>query len=131
MSEIISKSSYNIIVSVENSYQDDFSNPMQSQYVFEYHIRIENKNNDPVQLLKRHWNIKDGMATHRIVEGDGVVGTQAIIQSQEKFEYTSLCNIETPQGTMQGYYSMINLNTHEIFDVEIPQFFLFYPFIFN
>lgn len=120
-----------MIISVENFYQDDFSNPSQSQYVFEYHIRIENRNQDPIQLLKRHWNISDGMATHRIVEGDGVVGVQAIIQPDEAFEYSSLCNLETPQGAMQGFYSMINLNTNKMFDVEIPKFLLIYPFIFN
>ncbi|MEI2824361.1 MAG: ApaG domain [Chitinophagaceae bacterium] len=46
-----------IKVSVETTYQPDFSNPLQSEFVFSYHITIENHNAFPVKLHRRHWYI--------------------------------------------------------------------------
>ena len=46
-----------IQVSVETTYQPDFSNPQQHHYVFTYKVNIENKSNHTVQLLRRRWEI--------------------------------------------------------------------------
>ena len=37
-------------VSVETFYQQDYSNPMQSEFMFAYRITIENHNSFPVKL---------------------------------------------------------------------------------
>ena len=58
-------------VSVETFYQEDYSNPMQGEYMFAYRVEIENYNSFPVQLHRRHWFIFDSNATRREVEGEG------------------------------------------------------------
>jgi len=109
-------------VSVETFYQEDYSNPMQGEYMFAYRVEIENYNSFPVQLHRRHWFIFDSNATRREVEGEGVVGIQPVILPGETYRYVSGCNLKTEMGRMVGTYQMENLDTREQFTVQIPSF---------
>lgn len=115
-------------VSVETFYQEDYSNPLQGEYMFAYRVEIENYNSFPVQLHRRHWYIFDSNATRREVEGEGVVGVQPIILPGETYRYVSGCNLKTEIGKMVGTYEMENLDTREIFTVQIPSFDMVVPF---
>ncbi len=115
-------------VSVETFYQEDYSNPIQGEYMFAYRVEIENYNSFPVQLHRRHWFIFDSNATRREVEGEGVVGVQPVILPGETYRYVSGCNLKTEIGRMVGTYQMENLNTHEFFTVQIPSFEMVVPF---
>ncbi len=46
-----------ILVSVHPTYLDDQSAPEQSHFVWAYHIVIENRGDETVQLRSRHWRI--------------------------------------------------------------------------
>ncbi len=76
------------------------------QFAFAYHITIENKSNETVQLINRFWRITDANGKTSEVEGSGVVGKQPFIKANEHFEYTSGAVIDTPVGNMEGYYEM-------------------------
>ena len=115
-------------VSVETFYQEDYSNPLQGEYMFAYRVEIENYNSFPVQLHRRHWFIFDSNATRREVEGEGVVGVQPVILPGETYRYVSGCNLKTEIGRMVGTYQMENLNTREFFTVQIPSFEMVVPF---
>lgn len=115
-------------VSVETFYQEDYSNPLQGEYMFAYRVEIENYNSFAVQLHRRHWYIFDSNATRREVEGEGVVGVQPIILPGETYRYVSGCNLKTEIGKMVGTYEMENLDTREIFTVQIPSFDMVVPF---
>jgi len=115
-------------VSVETFYQQDYSNPMQSEYMFAYRIAIENHNSFPVKLHRRHWYIFDSTGSTREVEGEGVVGVQPVLSPGEKYQYVSGCNLRTEMGRMHGTYQMENLNNKKIFEVNIPAFEMFVPF---
>ena len=115
-------------VSVETYYQQDFSNPMQAEFMFAYRITLENYNVFPVKLLKRHWYIFDSNGTYREVEGEGVVGMQPILMPGERYEYVSGCNLRTEMGRMHGTYQMENLDTQQAFTVSIPSFEMIVPF---
>lgn len=117
-----------IKVSVETTYQPDFSNPLQSEFVFSYHITIENHNAFPVKLHRRHWYISDSDATFREVEGEGVVGVQPTILPGKSYEYTSSCNLNSEIGKMNGHYEMENLFNKKFFFVDIPAFEMIVPF---
>ena len=52
-----SKISEGVEVNVETFYQQDYSNPLNHEFMFAYRVTIENHNNFTVQLLKRHWFI--------------------------------------------------------------------------
>ena len=125
---MISKISEGVEVSVETFYQQDYSNPLQSEYMFAYRISIENHNAFPVKLHRRHWHIFDSNGSYREVEGEGVVGVQPVLSPGEKYQYVSGCNLKTEMGKMHGTYQMENLNSKQLFDVNIPPFEMFVPF---
>ena len=118
-------------VSVETFYQQDYSNPLQSEFMFAYRITIENHNSYPVKLHSRHWNIFDSDGSHREVEGEGVVGMQPVIPGGEEYQYVSGCYLLTEIGRMDGTHVMENLHTKEVFEVSIPAFDMITPFKYN
>jgi ApaG protein len=118
-------------VSVETTYQPEYSNPANEHYMFAYKIQIENLSDYSVQLIRRHWTIFDSNGTKREVDGEGVVGLQPILAPGENHEYVSGCNLKTDMGSMEGTYQMKRLVDNELFDVKIPQFGLIAPFKLN
>lgn len=118
-------------VSVETTYQPEYSNPANEHFMFAYKIQIENLTDYSVQLMRRHWTIFDSNGTKREVEGEGVVGIQPIIAPGQNHEYVSGCNLKTDMGTMEGTYQMKRLVDLENFEVAIPKFSLVAPFKMN
>ncbi|WP_339721390.1 Co2+/Mg2+ efflux protein ApaG [uncultured Paraglaciecola sp.] len=80
--------------------------PDKDKYVFAYKISIQNNGQQPVQLINRYWLITDGNGEKTEVQGEGVIGKQPHIQIGDSFQYTSGAVLDTPVGTMQGYYEM-------------------------
>ena len=95
-------------VGVETSYIDDQSDPDADRYVFAYTITISNTGSTPAKLLNRHWLITDSNGKIQEVRGEGVVGEQPYLRPGEVFRYTSGTVIETPVGTMEGEYEMVD-----------------------
>ena len=125
---MVSKISEGVNVSVETFYQPEYSNPINSEYMFAYRITLENNNPFPVQLLRRHWYIFDSTSEHREVEGEGVIGIQPIIQPGERYQYVSGCNLRTEMGKMRGTYQMENLINKKFLEINIPEFEMIVPF---
>jgi ApaG protein len=86
-----------------------------------YHIRIENGSDEAVQLLTRHWRITDGRGMVNLVEGEGVVGEQPLLQPGQSHDYVSCCPLTTPMGTMEGHYTFVR-RSGDAFNVAIPFF---------
>ncbi|MEO6251838.1 MAG: Co2+/Mg2+ efflux protein ApaG [Ferruginibacter sp.] len=128
---MISKISEGITISVETYYQPDYSNPVNSEFMFAYRITIENNNAFPVKLLRRHWHIYDSNGSLREVEGEGVVGIQPQINPGESYQYVSGCNLRSEIGKMYGTYQMENINNKKPFDAVIPSFEMCAPFKLN
>lgn len=121
------KISKGITIHVETFYQSDYSNPLSHEFMFAYRITIENNNSFPVQLLRRHWHIFDSNGGYQEVEGEGVIGTQPVIQPSEHYQYMSGCNLCTEMGRMEGTYLMKNLHTQKLFEAAIPAFEMYAP----
>lgn len=117
---------HDIRVQVRAEYLPDQSNPAESRYVFAYHVKITNEGSQPARLLTRHWIIMDGEARTQEVRGDGVVGEQPRLAPGETYEYTSGTVLDTPVGSMQGSYGMID-EAGQSFDAAIPAFTLAIP----
>jgi ApaG protein len=109
-------------VSVEVTYQAEFSSPHQHHYVFTYKVTIENKSTQTVQLLRRKWEIFDAAESHKIIEGDGVVGQQPILEPGESHSYVSGCNLKSGLGKMHGVYFMERIHNGKSFEVKVPEF---------
>ncbi|MDP3519646.1 MAG: ApaG domain, partial [Hydrogenophaga sp.] len=65
-----------IDISVKTQYLQEQSDPDNNRYVFAYTIDIQNKGEQPVKLLSRHWIITDDNDKVEEVRGTGVVGQQ-------------------------------------------------------
>lgn len=128
---MVSKISEGIEVSVETFYQPDYSNAVSGEFMFAYRITLENHNNFPVKLHRRHWYIIDSNGTNREVEGEGVVGVQPTLQPGERYQYVSGCNLHSEMGKMHGLYIMENLMDKATFEVKIPVFEMVVPFKMN
>ncbi|SJL84926.1 Co2+/Mg2+ efflux protein ApaG [Vibrio palustris] len=99
-----------IQIHVQTKYISEQSTPEKNHYIFAYLITVKNLTQHSVQLMSRRWLITDANGKQITVEGDGVVGEQPVIDSQQEYTYTSGTSIETPVGVMQGHYVM---NDHE------------------
>ena len=116
-----------ISITVETYYNYEQSNPLLNEHTFAYKVTIDNLSNFPVKLLRRHWQIFDSHATHREVEGEGVVGQQPILEPGESFQYMSGVSIRTEIGRMVGKYQMENMLNKNMFSINIPEFELVAP----
>lgn len=113
-------------IQVETHYVEDESFPADERFVFAYTITIYNNSDVPAKLLTRHWVITDGNGKVQEVHGEGVVGEQPHIGPGDYFRYTSGAVLDTPIGTMEGSYQMVN-DKGDHFDAPIPMFTLSQP----
>lgn len=113
-----------IQVTVRPVYLDHQSDFFDSRFVFGYFIQIANRGSETVQLLRRHWEIRDETGGVQEVEGEGVVGKRPVIQPGEDYEYNSFCVLQTLEGVMEGTYLVQRLDDGREFQVAIPRFHL-------
>ena len=128
MSDNINRTTRDIRVSVRSFFLDDQSRPEEGKFMWAYRIRIENLGHEPVQLLRRTWQITDAHGRIQTVKGAGVIGQQPILEPGESFEYTSGTPLETPSGFMAGTFHMIATTSGQNFDVAVPAFILDSPY---
>jgi len=116
----------NITMSVvcNATYLPDQSSIESHRFLWSYEITINNESDQIVQLLSRYWRIVDMMGHIEEVRGPGVVGLQPLIKPGKTFTYTSFCQLMTPQGEMEGNYTMQTLDEVN-FIIPIPKFILF------
>ncbi|MDG3410743.1 Co2+/Mg2+ efflux protein ApaG [Vibrio parahaemolyticus] len=119
-----------IKIQVHTKYIEEQSNPELQRYVFAYTITIKNLSQQTVQLISRRWLITDSNGKQMTVEGEGVVGQQPFIPSNDEYTYSSGTALETPVGVMQGHYKMLDEKGQE-FITEIEPFRLAIPNVLN
>ena len=122
----MSQEPHKIRVEVTTSYLDEQSSPNEQRYVFSYTITIRNEGQRSAKLLTRHWIITDANGRVKEVRGEGVVGEQPHLEPGQGFRYSSGAVLETPVGTMEGSYQMVDGEGHP-FDAPIPPFRLAIP----
>lgn len=97
-----------VCIQVQSVYVESQSIPEEERYVFAYTITIRNLGRFNVQLLGRYWLITNSNGRQTEVQGEGVVGEQPLIPPGGEFQYTSGAILETPLGTMEGHYEMVD-----------------------
>jgi ApaG protein len=118
--------SSDINVSVETEYLAKQSNPDENHFAFAYHITITNNSSYGIVLLHRHWIIIDANEQRQEVKGAGVIGEQPLIPTNTEYKYSSGTVLNTPVGTMQGSYQMVDEFGAGL-DVPIAPFLLALP----
>ena len=127
MSEIVTDG---IRVQVDSQYVPSRSNPSQKLWFFVYQVTIENRGEQDVQLLSRHWIITNANGHEEHVRGPGVVGDQPLIPPGDSYVYSSACPLNTSMGSMRGSYQMVD-QAGRLFDAEIAPFLLADPLDMN
>lgn len=115
-----------IEIKTQPNFEPEQSSIADGQYFYSYRIRIRNLGDQRCQLVSRRWLITDANGQKQEVTGEGVVGQQPLIEPGKEFAYTSGCLLETPVGTMEGYYVMRTDNGEE-FHAPIAPFLLSVP----
>lgn len=131
MLTMVSEVTEGIEVQVRTSYEERFSHPKEGQFVFSYDITIINASMEEVQLLRRKWYTVDATGEVNIVQGDGVVGLQPVLNPGESHNYQSGTHFHTPIGKMSGTYTFKRLKDGAEFEVVIPEFRMAVPFVLN
>ncbi|KAK9844940.1 hypothetical protein WJX74_008921 [Apatococcus lobatus] len=94
-------------------------------HVFTYRCRIENCGQQKVQLLGRHWQFRnaENAVVQEVPKGSpGVVGNTPIITPGSCFEYCSAAQLDTPSGSIQGSFQMMNIDTEgNHFDAQVER----------
>ena len=120
----------NIKIDIKSEFVPELSNNEDSLFYFSYKDSIHNLGINKVQLLSRHWNIKDGLGREKAINGEGVIGKKPIIDPGKSYKYKSYCPLKTEFGSMNGFYTMKD-ESGEIFKVVIPKFSLLQPEVVN
>jgi len=110
-----------IIVRVAVNFMPDQSRVEAGKWFWVYHIRIENRSDETVQLLTRHWRITDGRGMVNLVDGEGVVGETPVLAPGQSHDYVSGCPLTTPHGSMEGFYTFRREDGSPL-EVAIPFF---------
>ena len=121
---IINPSDINVSVDVE--YLQKQSTLEENKFAFAYHITISNNSSYGIVLLHRHWIIIDANEQRQEVKGAGVIGEQPLIPSNAQYKYSSGTVLNTPIGTMQGSYHMVDEFGNPV-EVPIKPFLLALP----
>lgn len=119
--DIYQEQTLGVVVAVSPEYLPDHSDPEEGRFVWAYHVRIENRGTQTVQLLYRHWRIADGQGGAHEVVGDGVVGDQPVLAPGESYTYSSGTPLTTSSGFMSGRFHMIDADGRR-FDAVVPAF---------
>ena len=119
-----------IRIEVQSLYMPERSSAKESQYLFEYHVRISNVGSETAQLISREWIITNAEGEVERVKGPGVVGEQPTLAPGGAFEYRSFCPLKTSVGSMHGSYQMVT-DSGEAFDARIAPFTLAIPGVLN
>ena len=114
-----------VCIQVQSIYVESQSIPEEERYVFAYTITIRNLGRNDVQLLGRYWLITNSNGRQTEVQGEGVIGEQPVIPPGGE-QYTSGAILETPLGTMEGHYEMVD-HQGQPFRTAIPVFRLAIP----
>lgn len=109
-----------IRIQVRSFFMPDKSAPASNRYFFAYKVRISNVGTETAQLVSRRWEITDADGEVAVVEGDGVIGQQPILEPGDSHEYTSFCPLKTPFGSMHGHYVMVRPSGHSFQAVIAP-----------
>lgn len=122
---------HGIQVTAKARFEPALSDPKAGRHVFSYRITIRNQGSETVQLLRRHWLIRDSQADRREVDGEGVVGEMPVLRPGESFTYTSACDLRGAFGRMDGSYLMRRERDGSTFTVLIPELGLSSPLACN
>ncbi|MDR2222081.1 MAG: Co2+/Mg2+ efflux protein ApaG [Flavobacteriaceae bacterium] len=128
---IVRNGAKGVVVNVQQRYEGNFMKGENFRYTFSYRITITNNTSKTIQIIKRRWTIVDALNLTEVVEGDGIVGVQPILEPGETHEYQSGCVLHSHFGMLHGNYTVLSVTDEVEFKVQIPRFKLIATFALN
>ena len=107
-------------------YQPYHSSEKEKRFLFSYEITIINESETGITLRSRYWNIINSEGEEKVVHGEGVVGEQPFLAPGETYSYTSFSILDTPFGTMEGFY-LFEREDGDLIQAIIDRFYLTAP----
>jgi len=111
-----------IRVSVKTNFEESLFKNNKFFHLFAYHITIENKGKDTVQIIHRYLEFFDPLKGKETIETDGVNGEKPIIKSGQSFSFSSKHLFVSPIGAIKGFFTMLNFTTTQKVMITIPVF---------
>ena len=84
----------------------EHSEPKAGRYLFGYTVKLSNRGELAVRVLRRCWTLTDGLGRVQTLRGTGVAGAQPLILPGGSFEYSSVCTLTTPGGFLEGVFDL-------------------------
>ena len=84
-----------IRIEVQSMFMPERSSAKDSQYLFEYHVRISNVGAETAQLISREWVITNADGEVERVKGPGVVGEQPVLTPGASSSWGRSCGTRT------------------------------------
>lgn len=107
-------------------YQPYHSSEKEKRFLFSYEITIINESAVGVTLRSRMWKVINSDGEEKIIRGEGVVGEMPFIAPGESYKYTSFSILDTPFGTMEGFY-ILQREDGDLIQAQISRFYLTAP----
>ena len=124
---VMTETTRQIRVDVDCYHIPELSEPYNQLWYFGADITLTNTSNEPVHILGHNWVITDAAGDTELHQSDE---QQPRLNPDESFTYAAECELGTPFGSIEGYYSVLNL-AGEQFRVRIPPALMALPFSIN
>lgn len=108
-----------IAVTVRPCFLAEESDPVNRQFVFGLGVQIDNRGDEEVELLKRHWFVRDDRGRTRENEEASSSDHPLIIAPGEDHRCTSTCVIPTFRGALEGSL-LLQHRTGQRFRANVP-----------
>ena len=125
--QTMTETTRDIRVDVDCYYIQELSEPFNQVWYFGADITLTNNSNSPIHVVGHDWVITDASGDTERHQSDE---NQSQLNPKESFTYAAECELGTPFGAIEGYYSVLNLEGEE-FRVKIPPTLMTLPFAVN
>ena len=116
-----------IQVSVTPLYMEDESSPENADYLWLYHIVIENSRKEPIKIMGTYWRLMDCYGRIQEVRESHIDGQHPTLHTGQNHHYVNGVSLKAPSGIMSGVYHVID-DAHVSYEIVIPTISLDSPF---
>ena len=101
-------------VSVQSEYAPEQSQPSKSQWFFLYTVTISNEGGETVQLLTRHWIIKDGTGHTEAIVATNLAAAQRFTDRVDAAAVMVNASTAFTDGEQFGFGAEIGISTQKL-----------------
>jgi len=106
-------------------YMPELDAPVEKPYPFVYFITIQNDSAERVQVLGRKWVVDESVGEVTVVEGEGVVGQNPVLDPGTHFAYNSY-HVVASNALVRGAFFGVSASGENV-KIPIPPFSLEVP----